>query len=502
MLVAATGLVARMVVRATAGDQLTDDAYIFFRYSHNAARGHGLVYNVGHWVYGFTSPLYSALLVPFSVGGASRHLPTSALVIGLVLWVALGLVVGRLALRIMPMPWIAGTIFALYLSLVIGSMNGMETGLFMLTMFGTVSLLVTKRHSWALVLVAFCALTRPEGLVFAAIVGIIVLVWRPKPFPWRGAVAGVVLVGAWLAYARLAYGSLVPQSLVAKAGASGAGGIGAALRTLAVLAFGLSSRQLTGLGAARVLLEIGAVVALAVVALDIRYLVKRRSLEVALPLWFVGVWLGYVVARPVRIWSWYSAPTSAVLLWSAARQAGVLVGWAGERDWWPVWGRRAAAAVLILVLFGGLIVGTAVRTDNLHAVVTNLDGAASAVLAEDPHPRQVMLGDIGVVGFRLDRTEIYDLSALVTPAASKTDSSGRLLALGTLVEQNRPDAILVIEDPRTQTEIDTGSLRRASFADDAQKARFESEYVLIRRPPPGASLKSQARWVFLRRDLA
>ena len=39
-----------------------DDAFISFRYAHNLAAGHGLVYNVGERVEGFTNLLWTLLL--------------------------------------------------------------------------------------------------------------------------------------------------------------------------------------------------------------------------------------------------------------------------------------------------------------------------------------------------------------------------------------------------------------------------------------------------------
>jgi hypothetical protein len=39
-----------------------DDSYIFYRYASNWAAGHGLVYNVGEHVEGFSSLLWTMLL--------------------------------------------------------------------------------------------------------------------------------------------------------------------------------------------------------------------------------------------------------------------------------------------------------------------------------------------------------------------------------------------------------------------------------------------------------
>ena len=43
-----------------------EDFFITYRYSENLARGHGLVYNSGERVYGFTSPLNTLLPALFA----------------------------------------------------------------------------------------------------------------------------------------------------------------------------------------------------------------------------------------------------------------------------------------------------------------------------------------------------------------------------------------------------------------------------------------------------
>lgn len=47
------------------GYDAVDDAYISFRYAHNLVRGHGLVFNIGERVEGYTNFLWTMLLAPF-----------------------------------------------------------------------------------------------------------------------------------------------------------------------------------------------------------------------------------------------------------------------------------------------------------------------------------------------------------------------------------------------------------------------------------------------------
>ena len=63
---ASIGVVA---VQSWFGLCLQDDAYISFRYARNAALGHGLVYNPGEPVEGYTNFLWTALFIPVELLG-------------------------------------------------------------------------------------------------------------------------------------------------------------------------------------------------------------------------------------------------------------------------------------------------------------------------------------------------------------------------------------------------------------------------------------------------
>ena len=56
-----------------------DDAYITFRYARNIVNGVGFVYNVGEYVLGTTTPLYTLLMAALSFILRSQNFPTIAL---------------------------------------------------------------------------------------------------------------------------------------------------------------------------------------------------------------------------------------------------------------------------------------------------------------------------------------------------------------------------------------------------------------------------------------
>ncbi len=81
---------------------LCDDAFISFRYARNFAEGHGLVYNVGEWVEGYTNFLWTLLLG--LVGKAGGDIPLAALLGNLACFVLALLAVGATVRRTAPGP--------------------------------------------------------------------------------------------------------------------------------------------------------------------------------------------------------------------------------------------------------------------------------------------------------------------------------------------------------------------------------------------------------------
>ena len=159
---------------------LTDDAFISFRYARNLLEGHGLVFNVGERVEGYSNFLWTLelaaiwgvfgirpehaapwLSVAFTVGTLAVllwwALRTPALAYRrLTAWMALGLVCSSATFAV----WTSG--------------GGLETRQFtFFIVLAVVSLALYRRNRWGLLTaslsLAAAALTRPEGPLIAAI---------------------------------------------------------------------------------------------------------------------------------------------------------------------------------------------------------------------------------------------------------------------------------------------------------------------------------------------
>ncbi len=210
-----------------------DDAYISYRYARNLVDGHGLVYNVGEYVEGFSNLLWTLLIA----GGLTLGLDaeTAGHLLGLIGGIAalcftffyarIGLGADR--------AWLAGFApFVLLCSVPFGmwASAGMETPLFLAAVTAALAASTAQRMGLATAALIVCTLTRPDGVIAAAVVYGFHLLGarhflnaRQRRGAWLGFLLGppgvyaaflVGLTGFRLAY----YGAALPNTFQAKVG--------------------------------------------------------------------------------------------------------------------------------------------------------------------------------------------------------------------------------------------------------------------------------------------
>jgi len=153
------------------GCDAVDDAYISFRYAQNFARGHGLVFNIGERVEGYTNFLWTVLLAPFILVGVEPG-PLAMALGGLF---ALGTMVLVYRKFTQKAPVVSLSLFLLAVdgSFALWSVGGMETAIFTFLLLSGMVAYLQEGEDERLALLsgllfALAALTRPEGvLVFA-----------------------------------------------------------------------------------------------------------------------------------------------------------------------------------------------------------------------------------------------------------------------------------------------------------------------------------------------
>jgi len=209
-------------------DHLADDAYISFRFASNFAAGHGLVFNPGEYVMGYSNFLWVVALAAFE--GLGWPAPQVAPALGLVLgWALLALVYFHLRATF-GSRWAAtagaallatnGT-FALWL---VGGLEGPLFGLW-LTAAVVVASHIQSGSSWrpfaaAGGLLGLAAWTRPEGIFYAAPLALLLWARRPDVARLRALAvfAGVALAfyAVFVAAIWVYYGDPLPNPFYTK----------------------------------------------------------------------------------------------------------------------------------------------------------------------------------------------------------------------------------------------------------------------------------------------
>lgn len=222
-----------LVVHSLAYNFITDDAYISFVYARNLAEHGELVFNPGQYVEGYTNFLWTVLLalgmlidIPpeLSAKVLAAVFATATFVIALV---TVERALGRRS------PWAAfpALLLATSSGYACWTSGGLETQLFtmlcMLAIAGVVAAeegVGLRRLSFAAVALALAAMTRPEGLLVAAMLGVVRIICNlvarrrivGKP-ELVAAACFLGLWGPWFAWRIWYYGHLFPNTYYVKA---------------------------------------------------------------------------------------------------------------------------------------------------------------------------------------------------------------------------------------------------------------------------------------------
>ena len=201
---------ALYAMHAAGYDFAGDDAFISFVYAENLATGHGLVFNPGERVWGYTSPLQALLLSVLSLAGADLVWVAPRLSL---LWVALtSIVVFQIVRRFLGDP--RALLVSLYLATAQSSVSALETKLLVLLQCTFLLLLLAERARGAAFVGALACLTRPDAVLLVVPALLLTREGRRPASLALFAVPGLLWVGFTLAY----YGDIFPNSLHAKQG--------------------------------------------------------------------------------------------------------------------------------------------------------------------------------------------------------------------------------------------------------------------------------------------
>jgi hypothetical protein len=208
---------------------LGDDGFIAFRFAKNLVAGHGVVYNPGERVEGYTQPLWVLLMAGgMALGWAPEifscvvGIACGVLILGTLVWFT-----RRLDPSAGLWVWFAPLCLAVNRSFGAWCTGGLGTQFFaLLVLLGAVRFVVEwkegKSPFGSGLLLAVATVARPEGGLFLAVAGLFllgdVLVRRRRPLSaaFSYGVPGVILVGAHFLWRHDYYGYWLPNTFYVK----------------------------------------------------------------------------------------------------------------------------------------------------------------------------------------------------------------------------------------------------------------------------------------------
>jgi hypothetical protein len=429
-----------------------EDAYITFRYARNFAAGHGLVFNPGERVMGFTSPLWTLWMAL----GFVLHAPPiawsrgCAIVADVVTFVVIAQALKRTIGNTAAVCFAA--FFAAWPYFSAMTASGMECGL-MLALLSLSAVLVARRHPGAIFALAALALSRPEGAAVA-----IVLAFFTRR---RDALLAATLAIAAYAPFALYYHTLIPQSVLAKSRVYGTAGPGAGMIWWSWLIPRPYSRVQPPLEQAH-LVAFALVFTPAVIAGALRVWAERRSSVACFALGAMLVLAAYSLLG-VAYFYWYLLIPLAGLGAIAASGLPDLV----RGRWLYV----SLAAYLAFACADGLP-GYFARA---NVEFTGFGGAASYLYDHAQPGERALLEPIGMIGYNCPLV-ILDEVGLVTPSVAKR----RLEGAGwyaDVVDRERPDWLITRAALLREGQAWAGA--GAPFRSASEQASILERYAIV-----------------------
>ena len=407
-----------------------DDTYIYLRFAKNVAAGEGMSFNPGRPVYGFTGPLWMFVIAGGIAGSVDPLL--AAKVVDL-LCASLALLV----LFFLAYELARDTIAALAATACFSfdgwflrwTGTGMESSLAVLLVLGVFLAVVRNRYLYAVVLLAFLAMTRPEAvLLLPFVLADLVMNSRNRKYALNKAAALLLGFGAlmlpWVLAASRAFGSCWPNTASAKSGFLSPGqDIPASLRTIGGM---LGATEAVSLA----LIIFGA----AALIFRLRHRGERED-EASMELFFLRRQTVLCGGWCITLAAFYVVSDMNVVTRYLLLIIPIIVALGFSLGSWALYRSRLARyrpALLLILMLAAIGGNEAVYRGNIlpgirrfeAGMETSLIPIAEWFRGNVSPGTAVVAADIGAIGY-IGNVDVWDPAGLITPEALPLLRGGR-----------------------------------------------------------------------------
>jgi hypothetical protein len=469
-----------------------EDALITYRYAENLVLGEGFVFNPGERILGTTTPLFTLMLAASGLLFGAQHIPVASNVLSAIFGQVAGLLTFAGVRRLGCSSAIGASAAGIFLfqpDVVVAATGGMETMLVVALMAGSFYALSAHRRDAAVVLCALLVVARIDGILWAAILMLLVCWERPRS-THRYALLFCGTLAPWALFAQLYFGSPVPNSVLAKLAIGNAAGPLGELDTLAAHMRWFAGATGLHIGpTARgpdALVVLVAVASLALVGVASILRKADRSALLAVVLFPPLLCAAYFLGRTPLIFPWYLVPP----LWCFCTVVviGAVRAWAALRNRLPPRRIRLGLGVYTGALFLGLLLHLATANLRELAAQEHLQEYENGLrrpvgewlAAHTPEDATIATEAIGYQGYYSKR-RVIDLAGLTSRevvAASRESRGNSAATFHRVLKRTRPDYIVL-----RSFEVDRNRAFHGGklFETREQRSYFDRTYVETER---------------------
>lgn len=450
-------------------NEVSDDAFITYRYTANLVMQHGFVYNEGEAVLGTTTPAYGFLLaIPALVWGWEQ-LPNISILINLLLLLITAINIYLITNRLTQQPILsilAASFVVVAPFTTLAAVSGMETALYLTILSGIFCAEIHKRSFISSLLAGWLIWVRPEGIfTIILLVGWYTFLWWKKELLLRKLTQlGILLIFPSILYILflfVGYNTLLPQSIIAKS----AGLYTINLKTSIYTVLVHTARYEDNLFyVSRSFAKYVAVIHYIIVLIGGIYLFRKRNFLMLVPALYLMHLAFYANSKTIIFW-WYYANYELLEIISLLIGIYAIISFVfhlSKIRQFKDYLKKFSYILILVMLFINILQPPNQWQEYLQSspewprINGRMQIYYQLLMDIEPHVptnTRIMMPEIGILGFLMPDMYIMDAAGLVSteavtyfpvPQSERRDPMDGVIPIG-YVHDYQPDMIITLE---------------------------------------------------------